>query len=205
MIDYFTREELSELQYLIISSPIRNQGTAPNVVKCNDLYPSSEEISNYAQLGDRKLFHKSYYRELKEMENILYVRIIEPILRHHHNIVLMCTEEEDLYIDVLCDFLKKEFNMQTVDLNRLFKEGETDIFFIDKASVKNKSVELKRNAVKEKIKTLEQTEDGRAKLLSMMSKEEKLDKLRELGIRVNESDKKDLTELLRLEWVISGE
>ena len=205
MIDYFTRDELMGLSYLIMSGPIRNQGTAPNVAKCNYLYPSSDIISDYVQLEDKKILYKTYYRELKKMNNDVYTLIIEPILMHRHNIVLVCTEREDMYIDILCDFLKKEFNIETIDLNRLFKEGETDIFFIDRDLVKNKSVELKRMAVKEKIKSLEQTEDGRAKLLSMMSKEDKLEKLQELGIKVNESDKKDLDELLRLEWVVSGE
>jgi hypothetical protein len=205
MIDYFTREELVGLQYLIISGPIRNQGTAENVARCNDLYPTSEIVSDYVQLEDMKVLHKAYYKELKQTENIVYRAIIEPILRHHHNIVIVCKEREDMYIDVLCDFLKKEFNMQTIDLNRLFKEGETDIFFIDRDSVNNKSVELKRTVVRDKIRAMEQTEDGRAKLLSMMSKDDKLDKLKELGIKVNKSDKKDLDELLRLEWVISGE
>jgi hypothetical protein len=205
MIDYFTTDELVSLSYLIISASIRNQGASPNVVKCNDLYPSSEEISNYIQLEDKKLLHKGYYKELKEMQNTVYNAIIEPILRHHHNIILLYNETEDVYIDILCDFLKEEFNMDTIDLNKLFKEGETDIFFIDKHSVKNKCVDLNRAVVKEKITAMEQTEGGRAKLLSMMSKDEKLKKLQELGIKINKSDKKDLDELLRLEWVNEGE
>ena len=54
MIDYFTREELTKVSYLLISARIRNQGTLENVVKCNDLYPSVEALSNYIHLEDRK-------------------------------------------------------------------------------------------------------------------------------------------------------
>ena len=205
MIDYFTREELISLQYLIISASIRNQGTIDNVSRVSDLYPSSDLLSDYIQLEDKKVLYKAFYKELKQIQNIVYASIIMPIIMHHHNIVLICNEREDIYIDVLCDFLKKEFNMSTVDLNRLFKEGETDIFSIDRDSVKNKSVELNRMVVRDKIRSYEQSEGGREKLLKMMSKEDKLKKLKELGIKVNESDKKDIDELLRLEWVISGD
>jgi hypothetical protein len=207
MIDYFTREEITNLSYMIISASIRNQGTQPNIVKCNDLYPSSDDaISNYIQLEDKKLFHKTYYRELKQTENIIYQAIIDPILKHRHNIVLICAEREDMYIDVLCDFLKQEFALKTVDLNKLFDEGETDIFVIDKTEVNNKSIEIKRNAVRESIRSREQTPDGRAHLLSLMAKEDKLKKLKSLGIKVDKSMKdSELTELLKDEWVASGE
>lgn len=204
MIDYFTKEELANLSYLLISAKMRNQGTAPNVVKCNDLYPSSDILSNYIQLEDRKLFHKMYYKELQDTENIVYRMIVDPILLHHHNIVLMSSESEDLYIDVLCDFLNKEFGMKVIDLDMLFKTGETDLFIIDKKLVRNNSVELKRKVVRERIRSAEKTEEGRAKLLSLMSKDDKIKKLKELGIRVDKN-KDDLTELLRLEWVIAGD
>lgn len=202
MIDYFTQEELTNLQYLIISASVRNQGTSPNVVKVNDLFPSTNGvIIPYVELGDKKLMHKMYYKELKDMDNIIYSAIIDPILRHHHNIVLLCDENEDVYMDVVCDYLEKSFGMKVIDLNRLFKEGETDIFFIDKSEIKNKSVELKRSAVMSQIESLEKSASGREKLLGLMNKEDKLKKLKELGINVNKSDNKHLTELLRIEWV----
>ena len=145
-----------------------------------------------------------YYRELHDTENIVYRMIVDPILSHQHNIILMASESEDLYIDVLCDFLNKEFGMKVIDLNMLFKTGETDLFIIDKKLVRNNSVELKRKVVRERIKSAEKTEAGRAKLLSLMSKDDKIKKLKELGIQVDK-DKDDLTELLRLEWVIAGD
>jgi hypothetical protein len=78
------------------------------------------------------------------------------------------------------------------------------LFIIDKKLVRNNSVELKRKVVRERIKSAEKTEAGRAKLLSLMSKDDKIKKLKELGIQVDK-DKDDLTELLRLEWVIAGD
>lgn len=212
MIDYFTAEELSDLQYLIISAGIRRgddrhildaRGILANVVKVNDLYPTTELIADYGAYGDIQLFRKSYFHELHQTENIIYRSIIGPILHYHHNMVIICKEDEDYFIDVLVQYLNKEFAMKTIDLNELFINGETSIFYIDKKQVHDHCVQLTRTAAKEQYMSLSSTKDGREYLIDKMDKDTKIKKLKELGVTVGKIGNKEATQLLIETW--SGE
>ena len=201
MIDYFTADELSNMHYLIISAGVKNRGLLENVAKNNYLYPTSETVADYVSYGDMDLLRKTYGGELKESENSLYGTIIEPILKYHHNIVLVCTESEDPYIDVLVEYLDKEFAMKTVDLNELFVVGETSILYLDRKLIHDNVVEITRSVAREQYRSMASSDDGRLNLIEMMSKSEKIKKLKELGVRVGNMGNKELTVLLTETWV----
>ena len=55
------------------------------------------------------------------------------------------------------------------------------------------------------IKSMSTTRDGRLKLISRMSKKDKIEKLKELGIKVTSVDKNNLDELLIDGWVNDDE
>lgn len=203
MIDYFTTNELLSLQYLVLSAGIHNSGLVSNVVKINDLYPTTEIASGYIDYGDKDLFRKSYTEELKDTKNILYRTVLRPIVKFHHNIVLISKDGvEEFYLEVMADYLRKQFGMPTIDLNQLFTEGETDVFYIDRQTVHNNTVDIARDVVRMERRDLESTIDGRIKLIrDIMNKDEKLKKLKELGIRVKKSDRDDLDRLLMEAWL----
>lgn len=205
-VDHFTSTELSTFQYCIISAKIINGGRCQNVGKLNELYPTSEIVSAYAEYEDPKVLEKMYMEMLQPsnssegnyISNKIYRYIIKPLLAHE-DVVLICDKVENAYIDVLCKFLSKEFKIDVIDLNKLFTEGRVGPIYIDRKEIKDKAVDVTRAALKDMNRALESSRDGREKLLNMMNKSEKKRKLKELGIRVSPGD--DLDRLLMDEWV----
>lgn len=210
MIDHFTREELTHMQYAIISAKIRVGGRVLNVSKINQLYPTAEIVTTYAEYNDKKILEKMYTDMLLPnkkndednnwLSNIIYKVFINTIL-HHQDVVILCDKSEDDYIDILCKILKNKFALEVIDLNELFTKGQVGPLYIDRDKIWNKAVDIRRAAGKEQLKTLESSYDGRQKLLGLMSRKDKIEKLKELGIKVTASDKKDLDKLLMEEWV----
>jgi len=198
MIDYFTREELLNIHYLIIgSTKMPHQRLSIQVVRAPaDMYPTVDILNDLFTYGNEALFRKEYYRELRQSRNTLFVNIIQPILKYNHNILLIGMEYEDIHTDVITEYLEKEFNLPCTDLNRLFLEGETDIFYIDKKDVQKKTKEILQEVLQEQFKSLESSAIGREKLIGRMSKREKIKKLEELGVKVQKSDYENLDELL---------
>jgi hypothetical protein len=203
MIDYFTAEELQEMKYLIISSSLHAQRLVTNANSSGELYPSAEAVTGYIETEDLNVFRKTYLGELRQWgKNVAYVNIIKPILKYHHNIVLMCIEEEDYFMDVLVDYLAKTFNLHCVDLNELFTKGESDVFHLDRKSIHNNCVELRREVVRIKRADMESHQAGRYKLITeKFNKKDKIKKLKELGVRVGKDDHKSLDELLVEVWI----
>ena len=206
-IDHFTRDELIHLKYAIISAAINNYGKATNVSKVNELYPTVEIIENYAEFKDKRIMEKMYMELLTPDKNerginfattTIYKCFINPLLKND-DVVIICDRNENDYIDVLCKFLKKHFELEVIDLNELFTKGKIGPIYIDRKSIKDKAVDIRLDSLDKKRRDLETTSDGRRKLLGMMNKKEKLRKLKEIGITVNDND--NLDELLIDAWV----
>lgn len=211
-IDYFTAEEIIHFQYAIISSIITNQGTQQNMAKISSLYPLPEITITYDDYKDKKLMEKMYMDFLcptrendcgltkNSMDNIFYKTFINP-LNLHHDIVILCDRKENDYIDVLCKVLKKEYKIEVIDLNKLFSEGRIGPIYIDRKEIWNNCVDIRRRAVEDGNKYMATTEEGRLKLLKSMSKEDKINKLKELGVDPSGCKEKELNKLLIDVWV----
>ncbi len=207
MIDHFTSDELIQMTYLIISAKVINGGTCKNVKKINELYPTTEVVNAYAEYEDDKILEKMYLDVLSPtnksegnyISNKIYTNIIQPLL-NHEDVVLICDEKENPYLDVLCKFLDKKFSIEVIDLNKLFTEGHIGAIYIDRKEISDKAVPICRQALKDMYHSLESTRDGREKILARMSRKDKLRKLKELGIKVTSADK-NLDKLLVDAWV----
>ena len=209
MIDYFPLEDLIDMQYTIISANISNGGRAHNVVKLNTLYPDTEAIAQYAETGDKNVLKKMYYNMLDEgktknlrsntFHNIIYHAYVSTLLDNVDTTIL-CDKGEDIYIDCLCDYLKDRFNIEVIDLNQLFTKGKVGPIYLDRDKVRDKAVDIRRNALKEQIATMKQTAGGRSQLIHSMSKKDKLKELKRLNVKLNQDDMDHLDELLLEEW-----
>lgn len=213
-IDYFSYEELIHMQYAIISAKIRNGGRNMNVAKINDLYPEPEIIITYEEYKDKDMMEKMYFDFLDPSEedkikikkggsyfiyNSIYKVFINNLMQHK-DIVIICDENENDYIDVFCKYLKKRFEIDTIDLNELFKTGHVGPIYIDRKRIMDKSVEIRRSCGRDQIEALSSTSEGREKLISMMSKKEKIKKLKAFGIDPTDEDKKNINEILLKAW-----
>lgn len=199
-IDHFTRDELAHFQYAIISAGIKNQGKCENIVKISILFPSMDIQRAFIDYQDKSIIKKMYFKELDETKNEMYGLFVNPILQHQ-DILIICTESENVYIDILLEYLKKNFELDCIDLNELFTKGRVGSVYIDRDAIHNKAVDVRRTVGKIQIEALESTSDGRLKLLNLMGVKDKMKKLKDLGIMVNKSDIKDLDKLLIEGWV----
>lgn len=210
-IDYFTRDELLHFQYAIFSASIQNGGRTTNVVKINELYPLVDITIEYQTNHDEKIA-KNEYREFihpSTKENVIgqtqynldiyfYNYFINPLL-NHHDIMIVCAESENMYVDVLCEVLEKYYDITVIDLNILFTEGKIGPISIDMDDIHDIAVDIRKKALNENIKQLECTAEGRLKSLSVMSTKNKKKKLDSLGILYNKGD--NLDQLLIDSWV----
>jgi hypothetical protein len=200
MIDHFTLDELLSLEYAIISASVIVKGYTTNVQKINVLYPDVELVLRYDETNDKDIFKKMYFDELTELTGTIYRTFVANLLEHK-NICIVCDEKENFIIDVLCEFLKKKFNVDTIDLNELFIKGRVGPYYLDLDEVENKSVDIRRKVVKDKLQSMESTRDGRMTVLKGMTKDDKIKKLKSLGINVKRVDHINLDQLLIDGWV----
>lgn len=215
MIDYFTLEDLYHFQYAIVSAAIPNQGmlTASDgsncvVAKISNLYPNSEIITAYAEHHDKKILEKMYIDQLDTSKTgndwvgrIILKGFVDPLL-NHFDVLIVCKEEENDYIDILCKFLRKKFGIDVIDLNILFKEGHVGPIYIDRKEIRDNIVDIRREAVKLERESMESTRDGRLKLImNVMRKKDKIKKLNELGIRTKDESEEQLNRMLIDAWV----
>ena len=207
MIDHFSYDDLTNMQYCIISAVVPNGGKVTNVVRMNDLYPPMEATIAYADTNDTDLLYQMYIGELtKKTENretnpflsSVYQCFVKPLL-DHYNILIVCDELENPYIDCLTKYLKKELSIEVVDLNELFKTGRVGSIYIDRKEIRNKAVDIRRGAVRDQVKSMSSTVDGKRILISKMSKKKKLKELERYGIKVQPDDE-DIDQLLLEEW-----
>lgn len=206
MIDHFSLSDINNMQYCIISAKIANGGKLTNVVKMNDLYPDSETVTTYYETKDKDLMRKMYLHMLKSEEGdispytvSIYQTFVNPLLKRF-NIMIICDEMENDFIDVLCEYMKDEFHIEVIDLNTLFTEGHIGPIYIDRDEIRDRAVDIRRAAAKEQIKVLASTKDGKEHLISLMNKKKKLKELKRHGIDPEGIDDKDLDAILLEEW-----
>lgn len=215
MIDYFDLEDIYHFQYIILSAGIPNQGmlTASTgdscvVAKLSNLYPEAEIITAYAEHHDKKILEKMYMDQLDTSKSgndwvgrIILKGIAEPLL-NHFDVVIVCKEEENDYVDVLCKFLHKKFAIDVIDLNELFREGRVGPIYIDRKEIRDNIVDVRRDAVRNEHEAMASTRDGRLKLVvNVMKKKDKIKKLHELGISVKNESEEQLNRMLIDAWV----
>lgn len=211
-IDYLTSDELRSGQYLLVSAKIKNLSRADNVVKCPELYPTPEIIEAYAEYQSKDILEKMYFELLAPdkgdksgwIDNVFYRFIIDPLLSHQ-NLFILCDEKENDYIDALCKYLKKTFAIEVIDLNVLFSKGRIGPIHIDRDEIHDRAVDIRKVALRNEQRQKSLTQRGRAELMGMMTKKEKLRKLKELGVTVDKNNDNEIDDLLRIEWVNDGE
>lgn len=199
-IDHFTRDELSHFEYAIISAGVNNGGRCKNIAKISDLFPTPDIMENFIEYGDKAILKKMYFKYLDNFSNLIYKAFINNIL-HHKDIVILYREKETALIDVLVEYLKKNYALECIDLTELFIKGRAGSIYIDRSEIHNKAVDVRRAACKDQYNALESSRDGRLKLLGMMKAKDKIKKLKEIGIHITKGDIKDLDKLLIESWV----
>ena len=208
MIDHFSYDDLMSMQYCIISAAIPNGGRMANVVKMSDLYPTVEATIAWADTHDKELLKQMYIDELtKKLDNretnpfltSMYQCFVKPLL-DHYNVLIICDELENPYIDLLAEYVKKEFAIEIIDLNELFKTGRVGPIYIDRKEIRNKAVDIRRGAVRDEVRTLASSVDGKRMLISKMSKKKKLKELERYGIKIHPGDDDDIDQILLEEW-----
>lgn len=199
-IDHFTREELISFNYAIVGT-LTNGGRLTFVSKINAIYPSNETTEAFREYEDKNLLKKMYYKDLDCDKYTLYLTFVNTML-HHQNIMIICHESENPYVDILVEYLKDKFKVECVDLNKLFIEGRVGSIYIDRKEIHNKAVDIRRDSVKRMIESRESTRDGRLELLEKhMDTNLKIKKLKELGIHVTKDDIDNIDQLLIEAWV----
>lgn len=201
-IDHFTRDDLSHFQYAIISAAIKNGSRAQNMAKLNDLYPTPETIIEYAELHDKSILEKMYLETLTKpaIAHSIYRSFVNPLI-NHVDVVIICGESENDYIDVFVKHLRKTYHIEVIDLNVLFSTGRVGEIYIDRNKIWDKAVDIRRDAGKEEMKALSSTKDGRLRLIKMMNRKDKIEKLKSLGINITSADRDSLDNILIEEWV----
>jgi len=209
MIDYFTLKELISIQYLIVSAKVKSTGTQSNVNHGSELYPLPEMIDAFVNSGDPAVLYKMYKDRLTDTRNLpkgmvtdmattVYQCIVNPVLRHF-DVCLICDKSENAYIDCIVKYVKETYKLDCIDLNQLFEKGKVGAIYIDRKEIHNKAVKFAKSAAIDQYKAYETSVEGRAYLLKIMSKRDKLKKLDELGITPGKHD--DLDKLLHEAWV----
>ena len=209
-IDHLSLQDLTTMQYCIISAKVANQGKCRNVVKMNDLYPTPEAVITYCETHDKKLLKKMYIDQMfpkhkkgepetSTFTSLIYQTFVNPLLQRF-NVMIICDELENAYIDCLCDYLKDEYSIEVIDLNTLFTKGRIGSIYIDRDEIRDKAVDIRRAALRDEVRALSSTKDGKASLISKMSKKKKLKELERFGVTLDERDMKDIDSILLEEW-----
>lgn len=210
-IDYLSLQDLTNMQYAVISSKMSVSGRALNVSKVNQLYPDIDTICAWADYKDKDLLRKMYFGmlslkdekldkdESNEFHNCIYQVFINPLLEHY-NIMIVCDKEENVFIDLLCEYLKENFYIEVIDLNELFTKGRIGHIYIDRDEIRDKAVDIRRAALKEQIRNMASTREGKAALISKMSDKEKKKQLKKYGVKLRDNEMEDIDEILLDEW-----
>lgn len=213
-IDYFTRDELASIYYIIISAKVQNNGMNDHITKINELYPTIEIVTEYDSVQDMDILEKAYREMLGDdnhieagiptsetwAEHALY-RIIHPVI-HSRPVVLICSDEshEDDYVTCLCKLLKRKYSLDVIDLNQLFTEGHVGPYHIDLNKIHNKTVPIARAITTQEFKDKSSTKDGRVEIIHNMSMKHKLKMLKQFDIRLSDDDKPNIDTILLDAW-----
>lgn len=201
-IDHFTLDEITTMYYVVVSAGIKVMGRmSPSIiVKANDLYPDFDSITDWMKYKNNEALRKEYIDHLKKSDASIYHRIISHVI-DHRNVCLMCMDNENVYLDILAEYLKDKFSVECIDLNELFTKGRIGKIYIDRDEIHNRSVGIRRSAVKEYIASRELSPEGRLELMTKMTKKDKIRKLQQIGFSVRKNDHENLNKLLLQEWV----
>lgn len=210
-IDHFTLDQICHFEYVIISAKVANGRRLKNTVKVNELYPDTDIVINYSEFKDKEIMEKMYFEMLQGGGNkikkknygmILYNVFVNPLIQHN-DIMIVCDKEENDYIEALCKYLKKYFHIESINLNQLFTKGYVDEIYISMDKIRDSAVDIRIMAAELAVESYETTRGGREFLLAKMTRKEKIQKLKKLGIKVSAKDKDNIDELLIEEWVNS--
>lgn len=215
MIDHFTFDEILSIQYCLISVKVSNTSKLLTVNKCGHFFPTTDMILCYEETKNKEILEEMYMdlllpkdNKLKKQSgaNSLYTTFINPLL-HHVDICIVCDEVENDYIDCFCNILQKEYAIEVINLNELFKKGFIHPITINREKIWDKAVDIRKLAGNRQIDELKATYDGRMRLLNViMDKKSKLHALKELGIDVDKNTKeKELNQLLIEAWELEIE
>lgn len=205
-IDHFSLYDLQNMQYCIISAKVTNGGKCKNVIKLQELYPTTDMVITYEETKDKKLLEKMYLDMLnpKDSKNeitpyaaVIYQAFVNPLLQRF-NVMIVCDELENDFIDILCKYLKKEYSIEVIDLNELFTKGRVGPIYIDRDEIKDKAVDIRKAALRDEVRALSSTREGKAKLITKMSKKKKLKELKKFGVDADDRD--NLDSMLLEEW-----
>ena len=209
-IDYFSLEEITGIQYAVFSAKVANLGKLRNVAKISGLYPTVDIVLAYSDTGDKEVMKKMYldFLEGKDLDNpeewnptmgMVYGAFVNPLLKHY-DVMIVCDESEDDYVDVLCEFLEKRFGVEAINLNQLFDTGHVGPLYIDRDQIRDRAVDIRRMAAKEQTKTYETSREGRMHLLGMMNKHEMKKRLEGLEFDTRGMTEQEMRDMLIEEW-----
>jgi len=209
-IDHFSKQDLIEAQYVIISGKMPYGGlNADHIAKCAQLYPPSDILLEYSATNNPELFKKSFLdylgSDLHDDQVWIQNTILKTILNLHDahwNVILICDKSESLYLSTLTEFIQKQYHLASIDLNELFEKGHVGDIYIDRTDVNHRIVDLRRKAAISEMHSKSLTEHGRAELLEKMSRKDMIRKLKEL--KINTTGRKtdeELRSLLIDGWV----
>lgn len=208
-IDYFTKEELLNMKYIIISAMVQNSGRSNNVTKMNNLYPSVDMIEEHS-IGNNDNLEKQYSTLIFGEEEgidingtaVSDIYVIVQLVLEGAPVMLVCGDkgEEDYFMDILCNIIEKRFSLETINLNKFFTEGHIDPYHINQNKIHNKLVPIRRMIIKAKFRDKSSSRDGKAELISKMTKKQKLKYLKRFGLDHIDPDDKSIDEILLEAW-----
>ena len=209
MIDFFTREEILSFIYIDIS--VRTPHDQSNYsAKVMAFVPSSESEFYMAEHSDEKVADDMYYEQLsfglntpdrdQNTRHIWYKFILGP-LRDHANVMLMCLRPEMHYMKTLCKFIKNEFGIDTINLNKLFTDGHVGNLVIDFKELKDRTRDIKTSWKEHNILQRSMDVNGRRELMKDMTKKEKIKQLKAVGVSYIPKSEEEIDALLTESWV----
>lgn len=205
-IDHLEFVDLNYAIYGIISSAITCGMKDLRCSKFNILYPLTETVMRYADTENKDVLEQelmAYYEKLlfKERSPVFYDLFVKPI-EEHANVILVCDRCENPYLDVLSAFVKKQFAIEVIDLNKLFEDGHLNPVRYNYSKICDKGKEIREITKREEMLAKASTEDGRMELLQHWNRKTKLALCKELKLRVRKSiDDETLNALLIDAWV----
>nr|DAN39850.1 MAG TPA: hypothetical protein [Caudoviricetes sp.] len=205
MIDYFTRDELSYLEYRVISAGMVSGNNVLSVVSANALFPSFENQNLWIETNNRDALKKGFYEDLDLEYNTLYHSVIEPFAEHM-DVVLITTEQEFVYLEILAEYLLERYKLPIINLNQLFGQGEIDPMKWNPKRIMDGIRRIQRKIKEANQDSMSSTPSGRLTLMNHMDRKERIKKLIQIGVDVDahESDEV-IQELLMEAWVKDDE
>ena len=209
-IDYLSLKDLTNIQYAVFSAKIANLGKVNNVSKISGLYPTPEIVITYSDSGDKAIMRKMYLdflsgkdicepKQWNPEDGMIYSTFINPLLKHF-DVMIVCDESENDYVDVLCEYMEDKFNIQVINLNDLFEHGRVGPLYIDRDQIRDSAVDIRRAAAREQTRSMETSRDGRLALVEMMNKSEMKKRLEKLGFDTTGLSAKEIKDMLVEEW-----